>query len=99
MCSSDLSASRQARPAHGAVPDVKREPLRVLALPAGTRCTGAIRHRIGEADDWQLALLVLGLRAIGQIGMGYGLGWGLCRVELRGVALNALSRAIRVRAG
>ncbi len=80
-------------------PGGDRERFRVLALPSGTHCTGSIRHRVAESENWQLALLVVGLRAIGQIGSGSGIGWGLCRLDVRNVPLNTLSAALRARTG
>lgn len=79
--------------------DKARDPLRILALPVGTRCTGAIRFRIAASETWQLAILALSLRAIAQIGAGYGIGWGVCRVDVRNVPLNMLARALRTRTG
>lgn len=80
-------------------PDGDREQFRVLALPAGTHCKGTVHHRIAESENWQLALLVLGLRAIAQIGAGAGIGQGLCRIDVRNVPLNVLSAALQARVG
>ncbi len=80
-------------------PDGDREQFRVLALPPGTRCKGTIRHRIAESENWQLALLVLGLRAIAQIGAHAGIGWGMCQIDVHNVPLNSLSTALRARVG
>ena len=80
-------------------PNGDREQFRVLGLPSGTRCKGTVRHRIAEAENWQLALLVLGLRAIAQIGAQAGIGWGVCQIAVPNVSPNSLSVALQARVG
>lgn len=54
----------------------------VLALAAGTHCSGTLRHRLPAAASREFALLVVALLAIDRLGAQNGIGWGRCQIQI-----------------